>query len=341
MSASSKRWNPMAGEWVIIAETTADRPWDGNSVPQEQQVLPEHDPDCYLCPGVVRASGVTNPVYQSTYVFDNDFPSFSMEIPGEATDNHEGAVPAYGICRVVCFSPQHNLTLAEMDTDGFIQVLNTFREQFLDLSSRPNIENVLIFENKGAVIGVSNPHPHGQVYATDFVPRVLEREYRMFQQHLEENGSCLLCDIIGKELTDDRRIICRNPDFIAYVPYFARYSYEVHITPLRHVSSLAYLDKAELASLADIYRQVTVRYDNLFEISSPNITVFHNAPCAEGWEPDPFHFHIEFYPPLRSANKLKYMAGFETGGGNIINPTLPEAAAEALKALSPVHYKKR
>jgi UDPglucose--hexose-1-phosphate uridylyltransferase len=228
-----------------------------------------------------------------------------------------------------------------MEKDSIFLVVNTFRDQFLDLSSRPQIENVLIFENKGKVIGVSNPHPHGQIYATDFVPRILDVEYRMFRQHLERHDTCLLCDIIRKELSEDLRVICRNSDFIAYVPYFARYSYEVHIAPLRHAPSLAYLTEAELDSLADIYRRVNIRYDNLFETSFPNITVFHNAPGGESRTPELFHFHIEFCPPQRSADKLKYMAGFEIGGGNVINPTLPESAADVLKKLSPVHYRKR
>jgi UDPglucose--hexose-1-phosphate uridylyltransferase len=339
--SSIKRWNPLLGEWVIIAETTSDRPWSTHGIPGEEQILPEYDPDCYLCPGTTRANGKTNPVYTGTYVFDNDFPSLSSERLDTESNSLDGEINAYGYCRVVCFSPCHNLTLAEMDSDDFIRILNTLQGQYIDLSSQANIEYVLIFENKGSIVGVSNPHPHGQIYATDFVPRIPGKEYRMFKQHLEETGRCLLCDIIEQELSTDRRIICRNLDFIAYVPSFARYSYEVHIVSVQHIPSIDCLNNREVESLADIYRQISIRYDNLFETSLPNITVFHNAPCVKAVKPGEFHFHIEFYPPLRSADKPKYMAGFESGGGNVVNPLMPEKAAEILKNLSPIHYRKR
>ncbi len=331
----------MTGEWVIIAETTADRPWSGNRVASSSMKLPERDPGCYLCPVATRAGGAINPDYKDTYVFDNDYPSFSREIPETKQSEVVEEVPAYGICRVVCFSPRHDLTLAEMDLEQFSGIINTLREQYIELSSQPGIEYVLIFENKGAVIGVSNPHPHGQIYATDFVPRIPRKEYELSSAYLATQGRCLLCDIVREELADGSRIVYRNEDFITYVPYAARYSYEVQIAPLRHIPSLAGLSAQERISLAEAYHQVVVRYDNLFEISFPNVTIFHNAPCGNDYPPEPFHFHIEFCPPMRSADKLKYMAGFETGGGNIINPTSPEKAARTLRSLSPLHYKLR
>ena len=170
--ASVKRWNPLLGEWVIIAPTTEARPWNGTLVTTTKQNLPEYDPGCYLCPGVKRASGQVNPKYKSVYVFENDFPTLSMNYMTEnGNKSHPLDGPARGVCRVVCFDPKHNTTLAEMEREGVANVISTFQKEFRELSSVPGIENVMVFENKGEVIGVSNPHPHGQIYATDFVPR--------------------------------------------------------------------------------------------------------------------------------------------------------------------------
>jgi UDPglucose--hexose-1-phosphate uridylyltransferase len=287
---------------------------------------------------VKRASGKVNPQYRNVFVFDNDFPSFSMNNPIGSKKLHPGDISANGICRVVCFSPQHNTTLAEMNKAAIIKIISTFQKEYFHLSSTPGIENVLIFENKGEIIGVSNLHPHGQIYATDFVPRILLSEYTNAKQHMEKKGTCLFCDILAEELQSVKRVVCQNIDFVAYVPYFARYAYEVHIVSRRHLPTMTDLKDGEVQSLADIYQEVLIRYDNLFKMSFPNITLFHNAPCAERYSPEPFHFHIEFCPPLRSADKMKYMAGFETGGGNIINPAQPEESAEILRSLPPEHY---
>ncbi len=339
---SFKRWHPYLGEWVIMAPTTAVRPWSGNVVSSAEEKKPEYDPSCYLCPGVERAGGVKNPDYCDVYVFNNDFPSLTLE--SEAPDN-EYAISvqeaAKGMCRVVCFSPRHNLTLAEMDENGIYAVLSAFRDQFEELSAMDVIENVIMFENKGAIIGVSNPHPHGQIYASDFVPRILKTEYTNASHYMNELDACLFCNVLAEELKSGERIVCENEHFFAFVPFFARHSFEVHIMPRRHVSAITGLDFAEMHSLAAIYREMLIRYDNLFEMSFPNITLFRNPPCANGIDPHPWHFYIEFCPPLRSRDKLKYMAGFETGGGNIINPILPKEAAEALRSLPTRHYKQR
>jgi UDPglucose--hexose-1-phosphate uridylyltransferase len=338
---SLKRWHPLIGEWVIIAPVTSGRPWSGSAAHRPTKTIPEYDPDCYLCPGVKRASGKVNPQYRDAFVFDNDFPSFSMSYSTENEKLHPADIPASGICRVVCFSPQHNTTLAEMNKAEITKIISTFQKEYFQLSSTPGIESVLIFENKGEIIGVSNLHPHGQIYATDFVPRILLSEYTQARQHMEKKGTCLFCDILAEELQSVKRVVCQNTDFVAYVPYFARYAYEVHIVPRRHVPTMTALKDGEIQSLADIYQEVLVRYDNLFEMPFPNITLFHNAPCAERFSPEPFHFHIEFCPPLRSADKMKYMAGFETGGGNVINPSQPEESAEILRSLSSKHYTRR
>jgi UDPglucose--hexose-1-phosphate uridylyltransferase len=335
---SLKRWHPLIGEWVIIAPVTSDRPWNGLATHRQINIAPEYDPACYLCPGVKRASGEVNPRYKNTFAFDNDFSSLSTNRSMKGEKLHTTDIPVDGICRVVCFSPQHNTTLAEMNKAGLIKVISTLQNEYLQLSSTPGIENVLIFENKGEIVGVSNLHPHGQIYATDFVPRVLLLEYDHAKKHIKRKDTCLFCDILADELQSLERVVCQNANFIAYVPYFARHAYEVHIISRRHVPAMTAFNSDEVNSLASIYQEVLVRYDNLFEMPFPNITILHNAPCAKRLSPEPFHFHIEFCPPLRSADKMKYMAGFETGGGNIINPMQPEESAEILRSLSLVHY---
>jgi len=338
---SVKRWNPVLGEWVIIAPATSVRPWSGSVVSTARHELPDRDPSCYLCPGVTRAGGMTNPDYRDVYVFDNDFPSLSMTYADTGAGYGDGDLPAGGVCRVVCFSPHHNVTLAEMSTGEVETVLRTFRDQCRELSSMPGIAHVMPFENKGTVIGVSNPHPHGQIYATDFVPRIPMIQYRNASDHLRDTGSCLFCDLLERERSDGGRIVAENGHFTAFVPWHARHTFETNIMARRHVPDMTGLDEDELSSLADIYRGMLIRYDNLFDMPFPNITIFRNAPCDGSLDPGPCHFHIEFCPPLRSRDKLKYMAGFETGGGNVINPSLPAESAALLRSAGTVHYSER
>ncbi len=339
---SVKRWNPILGEWVIMAPATGIRPWSGTVVPPAKNDLPGFDPECYLCPGVKRSGGKVNPDYDDVFIFDNDFPSFSMDA-GEFEQSGAGIVqtPALGICRVVCFSPKHNITLPEMSEDEVLTVFQALNNQFDELSAIPEINNVMIFENRGMSIGVSNPHPHGQIYSTDFLPRIPATRYAHSLMYMKEHNSCLFCKILDDELTDPCRIITRNDHFVAFVPYFARLTYEAYIMPVRHVPFITELNGEELRALAEIHHEMLVRYDNLFQMPFPNITVFQNAPCSHDIDPQPYHFHIEFLPPLRNRDKLKYMAGFESGGGNIVNPSLPEDSAETLRSLSTIHYSKR
>jgi UDPglucose--hexose-1-phosphate uridylyltransferase len=331
---SLKRWNPLLGEWTLFAPRTDIRPWSGATASPTGTNRPDFDPKCYLCPGVTRASGEVNPNYHDVYTFDNDFASLSMQ-SAAATEIDKSA---QGICRVVCFSPAHNITLAEMETQDIQKVLLILCDQFKELSAIPEIEYVMMFENKGKAIGVSNPHPHGQIYATDFIPRIPDTMYASASKFLNEKGTCLCCDILEREKKRNSGIVCQNQLFSAYVPYFARFKYEVHIMPHRHVSVITDLNREEMDALTDIYHEMLIRYDNLFQQSSPNITIFYNAPCREGFDRKPWHFHIAFYPPLRNPDKLKYLAGFETGGGNIINPSFPENSARELREVSHVHY---
>jgi UDPglucose--hexose-1-phosphate uridylyltransferase len=337
-----RRWHPILREWVIIAANTNERPWSGAKVSAIGETSPEHDPGCYLCPGVTRASGAQNPNYSQPYAFSNDFSSFGLNAPNIHLNNpFELVEPAQGICRVICFTPKHNVTLAEMSISEIEDVYALWQEEYRSLASNPVIKNVLIFENKGKAIGVSNPHPHGQIYATGYVPKIVEREVESAAIYRQEKGRCIFCDLLEHELSRKIRIVCENEHFVAFMPFFARFVYETYIIPRRCVARITELTPIELKALASIHKDMIVKFDNLFEMSFPNITMLHNAPTENKPEYNDFHFHIEFYPPLRSPDKLKYLAGFESGGGNIINPIMPEEAAEKLRSISAIHYKQR
>lgn len=339
---SVRRWNPILGEWVIIAPATAGRPWSGAVVSAARNELPEFDPGCYLCPGVTRAGGKVNPPYTGVHVFDNDFATLSMNYSLDGQEGYaETDIPARGVCRVVCFSPKHNITIPEMTGEEVVPVIRTFRDQFAELSAIPEIENVMLFENRGKIIGVSNPHPHGQIYATDFIPRIPASRYENARRYRLDTGKCLFCTVLEDELRSGTRIITQNDHFVAFIPVFARLAYEVMVIPRRHIPFITELTGEELLSLANIHREMMIRYDNLFGMPFPNITIFQNCPCGNGADPGPYHFHIEYLPPLRSADKLKYMAGFESGGGTIINPALPDESAEALSNAPVIHYSQR
>jgi len=217
-------------------------------------------------------------------------------------------------------------------------VVGAFRDQYRELSAVPGIENVMLFENRGTVIGVSNPHPHGQIYATDFVPRIPAARAENARKWKAEHGGCLICSVLADELADGSRIVASNGDFVAFVPAFARLAYETMIVPRRHVPVITDLTDNEMRSLANIYRELLIRYDNLFNMPFPNITVFQNRPGNITSDDVSYHFHIEFLPPMRSHDKLKYMAGFESGGGTIVNPSDPDDSARALRNTSAVHY---
>ncbi|MDP4208029.1 MAG: galactose-1-phosphate uridylyltransferase [Bacteroidota bacterium] len=337
-----RRWHPILREWVVIAANTNERPWSGAKVSATEEKSPEFDPGCYLCPGITRASGVQNPNYTKPFAFTNDFASFGLNAPDVHQNSpFEVVEPAQGTCRVICFSPKHNVTLAEMSQPEIEDVYALWQDEYRTLASNPVIKNVLIFENKGKAIGVSNPHPHGQIYATGYVPKIVEREVESAVLYRQEKGSCLFCDLVEFELSKKSRIVAENDHFVAFIPFFARYVYETYIVPRRHVARITELTADEIKSLAAIHKDMIVKFDNLFEMSFPNITMMHNAPTEDTPENNDFHFHIEFYPPLRSPDKLKYLAGFESGGGNIINPIMPDEAAAQLRSISTEHYKQR
>jgi UDPglucose--hexose-1-phosphate uridylyltransferase len=337
-----KRWHPLREEWVIVAAHRQDRPWSGETFRHTQERAPRYVEDCYLCPGNARVSDKVNPAYPGVFVFDNDHPCVGMDAPSELSPA-PGIYrndPARGIARVVCYTPRHDLTLAELELSEVENVLSAWQAQYIDLSRRAEVDHVLTFENKGEVVGVSNPHPHCQIYATNFVFKTIETEAVASSRYLKETGRALFQDIIATEQREGTRVICENDTAIAFIPYFARYAYEVFVAPKQTHQNLATLSDAEMQGLAAVLSEVLIRFDNLWQMSFPYVMPLHQAP-TDGGDYGGFHFHIEFHPPLRKPNLVKYLAGPEIGGGNFLSDTAPEERAAELRALSSVHYKSR
>jgi len=337
-----QRWHPLREEWVIVAAHRNRRPWSGLSVQDADATIPAYDPTCPLCPGNPRVSGVTNDDYASVFVFDNDAPCVGQNAPftlAPAPGIYHNR-PATGVARVVCYSPFHNVTLAELPPGRIVEFLRAWQDEYCELGERPEVNHLLVFENKGQVVGVSNPHPHGQIYATNFVFKAIEQEMAACQRYWHEHHRGLIEDIIETEVQDGRRVICDHGSVIAFIPYFARYAYETFVVPKQTHASLADLSISELRDLAHVLHDVLVRFDNLWKLSFPYVMMLHQAP-TDGRVHDAFHFHIEFYPPLRKPNLLKYLAGPEAGGGNFLSDTSPEEKAAELRAQQTVHYKQQ
>jgi UDPglucose--hexose-1-phosphate uridylyltransferase len=335
-----ERWHPLREEWVIIAAYRQDRPWSGDTLVRENVIIPRYLEDCYLCPGNARVSGIVNDHYSGVFVFDNDHPCVGMDAPVDlkAAPGIYRNRPARGIARVLCYSPRHDLTLGELEMVEVENLLAAWQWQYTDLGNRPEINHVLVFENRGEVVGVSNPHPHCQIYATNFVFKTIETEARVSQRYLAEAGRPIFQEIIDTELSEGRRIICENESALAFLPYFARYAYEVFVTPKKTHASLAELGEGEVSDLAAVLKEVLIRYDNLWRMPFPYVMSLHQAP-TDGGDYRGFHFHIEFHPPLRKPNLLKYLAGPEIGGGNFLSDTSPGEKAAELRAQSKVHYR--
>jgi UDPglucose--hexose-1-phosphate uridylyltransferase len=338
-----QRWHPLREEWVIVAAHRQNRPWSGHTVGHAQEVLPTFDPGCYLCPGNPRVSGQRNPSYPGVFVFDNDHPCVSPLAPEHPATPEGGhgiyrTRPASGVARVVCYHPRHDLTLAELDVAGVDALLQCWQEQFRELAKRPEVNHVLMFENKGKAVGVSNPHPHGQIYATNFVFKTIENETHHSRRHWRAHQRSILHDVIAAEEADGRRILASSDAAVAFVPHFARYAYETFVAPRRAVANIAQLEDAERRDLAHVLRQVLIRFDNLWQMPFPYVMALHQAP-TDGKRHRGFHFHIEFHPPLRKPDLLKYLAGPEIGGGSFLSDTWPEDTAAELRATPLVHYK--
>lgn len=335
-----ERWHPLRQEWVIVAAHRQNRPWIGQTVKTTPPPDPAYDPTCYLCPGNTRVSGSANPTYHGVYVFDNDHPCVGPNAPAPVTPGYPFVSRrADGLARVVCFSPLHNLTLAEMSLPHITDVVGVWQQQTFDLGQRPEVNHVLCFENKGQVVGVSNPHPHGQIYATNFVFKSVETELHASHAHWNEHGRGLMEDINQAEIVDGRRILYEDEHTVAYVPYFARYAYEVYVVPKRRVAHFYQLNDTESLSLAAAVQAITVRYDNLWQMPFPYVMALHQAP-TDGVAYDFYHAFILFQPPLRRPDLLKYLAGPEIGGGNFLSDTAPEQTAAQLQATTLLHYRK-
>jgi UDPglucose--hexose-1-phosphate uridylyltransferase len=333
-----ERWHPLREEWVIVAAHRQNRPWSGETVTATKGPGQPYVADCYLCPGNTRASGKANPPYASTFVFDNDHPCVGADAPValETPPPPYRNRPASGVARVICFSPRHDLTLAEFPVPAVEEVVRVWQAQSFDLGKRPEVSQVLCFENKGEIVGVSNAHPHGQIYATNFVWKTFDTEHRAAVRYQSEIGRGLFADVIGAEQKDGRRILYEDERSIAFLPYFARYAYEVYVAPKRRVAHVFELDDAESASLARALKDVTVRYDALWKMSFPYVLVLHQAP-SDGGDYGAFHFYISFHPPLRKPNLQKMLAGPEVGGGNFLSDTCPEAKAGELRGAGAAH----
>lgn len=334
-----KRFNPLNGSWVVVSPQRTQRPWQGQVETTPPETSVEYDPGCYLCPGNARAGGIRNPAYTSTFVFDNDFAALQPDTP--AVEFRDGdlllARSESGRCRVVCFSPRHDLTLARMSVSEIGAVVDAWCAETKDLGSQPNVRAVQVFENRGALMGCSNPHPHGQVWAEESVPDELAREVKSQEAFFEKHHSSLLEDYLRLEVEKGERIVCCNEEFVVVVPFWAVWPFECLLISRRRVPSLLELSREERRGLADILRRLTIRYDNLFKISFPYTMGFHQQP-TDGQTYPGFHLHAHFYPPLlRSATIKKFMVGYEL----LAMPQRdisPEAAAGELRALLETHY---
>jgi len=335
-----RRFNPLTGEWVLVSPHRAKRPWQGQVEKLPPVTRPAYDPTCYLCPGNTRANGEVNPAYLTTYVFENDFAALLPDTPaGEYRQADLLIAEAErGVCRVICFSPRHDLSLAEMTAAEILPVVDIWAAQYVELGAQDFINHVQIFENKGLLMGCSNPHPHGQIWASEQLPGEPTKEMTTQQAYQQRTGSCMLCDYLALELAAGERIIAENAYFAALVPFWAIWPFEVMLLPKRHLDALPALDSVERQALADLLRRVATRFDNLFASSFPYSMGWHQAP-TDGFAHDEWHCHLHFYPPLlRSATVKKFMVGFEMLG-NPQRDITPEMAAARLSSLSDVHYK--
>jgi UDPglucose--hexose-1-phosphate uridylyltransferase len=327
-----RRHNPLTREWVLVSPHRTQRPWQGKVHEAPREAQPAYDPNCYLCPGNARAAGVRNPSYETILVFDNDFPAL---LPS-ASDSHvdlSGLIVAHaerGICRVLCFDPRHDLTIASMGPQQIRRVVDAWVQQYSELGSIPWINHVQIFENRGSMMGASNPHPHCQIWANATLPNLPSREQESMEQYAKSHGSCMLCDYLSLEQKAGERIVCENEAFIALVPFWAVWPFEILVLSSRHLGAMDGLTGKERDLLGDILKQVTAGYDKLFEVSFPYSMGFHQHP-TDGKNHPEWHLHAHYFPPLlRSATVQKFMVGYEMLGTPQRDIT-PEIAAGRLR----------
>lgn len=341
LDRSHRRLNPLTGDYVLVSPHRNQRPWQGKLERIQAETRPTHDPNCYLCAGNARAGGQRNPDYSGTFVFDNDFAALMPKAQVVESLPPKGlliAEPESGICRVICFSPRHDLSLPEMSMPELEAVIHTWTEETRVLGAREDIQCVQIFENKGELMGCSNPHPHSQIWATEHLPNETVKELTHQQAYFTQHQRSMLLDVLAEELRIGDRIVLENDGFVVLVPFWAVWPFETLILPRRPLQSLLDLDAQDQHLLADILKRLTTRYDNLFETSFPYSMGFHQAPFDGETHPE-WLLHLHFYPPLlRSASVRKFMVGYEMLGmpGRDITP---EHAAVRLRELSDTHFK--
>lgn len=337
-----RRFNPLTRDWVLVSPHRTQRPWQGQTERQPEERELRYDPHCYLCPGNERAGGARNPQYESTFVFDNDFAALKPDVPhADICDGDNGLMIAQtepGVCRVTCFSPRHDMTMAHMDLAAIRKVVDLWAEQYSELGAMSEINHVQIFENRGEMMGCSNPHPHGQIWANHTIPNVPGLEQASLIEYRRSNHSCLLCDYVKLECAAGERVVCENEHFVALVPFWAIWPFEIMLCSRDHISALTGLSDSSRTALADILRRITIRYDNLFESPFPYTMGFHQQPTDGAQHPE-WHLHAHYCPPLlRSATVRKFMVGYELLDTPQRDIT-PESAAERLRSLSEQHYR--
>ncbi|HUX20472.1 MAG TPA: UDP-glucose--hexose-1-phosphate uridylyltransferase [Spirochaetia bacterium] len=337
-----RRYNPLSDEWVLISPHRTQRPWQGKTESAPAPAALSYDPKCYLCPGNSRAGGVENPKYEGTFLFVNDFSALLPEVPMGDVDSSQLIVARSerGICKVLCFSPRHDLTLARMKPAEIRAVVDAWVEQYHLIGSESFINYVQIFENRGDMMGASNPHPHGQIWANESVPNIPQRETERQAAHWEGRRECMLCSYLQMEIAAGERVVLENDSFAVLVPFWAVWPFEVMVLPKTHHSSIEGLSMKERDDLALALRSIGIRYDNLFETSFPYSMGIHQRP-TDGKAHEEWHLHLHYFPPLlRSATVKKFMVGYELLGMPQRDITA-EGAAQRLRGLPATHYLER
>ncbi len=335
---SHRRYNILTGEWVQVSPHRTKRPWQGKQEEIQRDIRPKYDEKCYLCPGNLRANGERNPNYTSTYVFENDFAAIQSDVePFETDDEFFRSKSERGICKVICFSPRHDLTIPQMSVDELMSVVTTWQNQYNELSQKSFINYVQIFENKGEVMGCSNPHPHGQIWAQESIPTEAEKKCKMQSEYFQKTGKVLLEEYIKQELGRRERTLYENDNMAVFVPFWAVWPYEAVIGPKTASPNITNLTTSEVRDFADALSWLTIRYDNLFQTSFPYSAGIHQSP-TDGKDYPEWHWHMSFYPPLlRSATVKKFMVGYEMFA-NPQRDITPERAAANLLSLDSDHY---
>ncbi|RTR33780.1 UDP-glucose--hexose-1-phosphate uridylyltransferase [Shewanella atlantica] len=333
-----RRYNPLTSEWVLLSPHRAKRPWQGQLESYDETVKPDYDANCFLCAGNKRISGEVNPCYKGTFVFQNDFAALKPHGPIVSTDDPLFSMQTeQGESRVICFSPDHSKTLPELGIEEIVQVISTWQEQSAELGRK--YRWVQIFENKGEVMGCSNPHPHGQVWAQSNLPTLADKKQANFSDYYEKFSRPLLNDYTNRELFNEDRVVVSNQDWLVVVPYWAAWPFETLLLPRFSIQRLTELTEAKRKSLADIIQQITIRYDNLFKTAFPYSMGWHGAPFDGCLHPE-WTLHAHFFPPLlRSAEIKKFMVGYELMA-EVQRDITPEQAAQRLRELPSTHYKK-